>query len=213
MVIDVRVLRSGEEYVLENVADGVFDHPVDPRLTREFLGDLRHHLAVAIDAGVVVGMASAVHYIHPDKPPELWINEVGVAPTHVRRGLGTALLSALFERGRSLGCREAWVLTEHDNAEAIEFYSSLESTAPPSEPLMYTFRLKGSAPDFAIYSERCDGRATENARRAGPRSARSWRLVPTRQHAIGAGPTTRRRQLHRRRAFRRSARRWHRCSG
>ena len=40
---------------------------------------------------------SAVHYVHPDKlRPELWINEVGVAASHRRRGLGTRLLLAVF---------------------------------------------------------------------------------------------------------------------
>ena len=58
--------------------------------TAEFLADSRHHLAVAVDEGRVVGMASAVHYVHPDKPPELWINEVGVAPTHRGLGIGRA---------------------------------------------------------------------------------------------------------------------------
>jgi GNAT superfamily N-acetyltransferase len=53
-----------------------------------------------------------VHYVHPDKPAELWINEVGVAPSHQRQGVGQRLLGALFELGGSLGCREAWVLTE-----------------------------------------------------------------------------------------------------
>ena len=83
-------------------------------LVREFLEDRRHHLAVAVDQGHVVGFASAVHYIHPDKDAELWINEVGVAPGHRRGGLGKELLRALFRLGRDLGCREAWVLTERD---------------------------------------------------------------------------------------------------
>jgi hypothetical protein len=54
-----------------NVAAEVFDNPIDADLTAEFLGDARHHLAVAIDDGLVVGFASAIHYVHPDKPPQL----------------------------------------------------------------------------------------------------------------------------------------------
>jgi hypothetical protein len=34
---------------------------------------------MATAGDTVVGFASAVHYVHPDKAPELWINEVGVA--------------------------------------------------------------------------------------------------------------------------------------
>ena len=103
MTLDIRLLAPGDERVLARVAPGVFDHDVDPGLTAEFLRDPRHHLAVAIEDGAVVGFASGVHYVHPDKPAELWVNEVGVAPSHQRRGLGKRLLHALFAHGRDLG--------------------------------------------------------------------------------------------------------------
>ena len=51
------------------------------------VADPRHHLVVACAGSTVVGMATALHYVHPDKPPELWINEVGVAPPYRRRAL------------------------------------------------------------------------------------------------------------------------------
>ena len=81
-------------------------------------------MAVALDGGQVVGMASAVHYVHPDKPPELWINEVGVAPAHQQQGIGQQLLRALFARGRELGCTEAWLGTEVDNVAARRLYAA-----------------------------------------------------------------------------------------
>ena len=82
-----------------------FDDPIDVARADEFLADPHHHLAVAVEDGLVVGFVSAVHYVHPDKPgPELWINEVGVAATHRRRGLGTRLLRAVFALDRALGC-------------------------------------------------------------------------------------------------------------
>ncbi|HEY4838371.1 MAG TPA: GNAT family N-acetyltransferase [Candidatus Acidoferrales bacterium] len=128
MAIEVKVLRCGDEKVLMNVAAGVFDNPINPEFTREFLEDKRHHIAVAIDDGVVVGFASGVHYIHPDKPPELWINEVGVAPTHRRRGLGKAVMCALLEVGRANKCKMAWVLTDRHNAAAMRLYASIGGT-------------------------------------------------------------------------------------
>jgi ribosomal protein S18 acetylase RimI-like enzyme len=128
MTIEIKVLQRGDESVLRNLAPGVFDNPIDPELTREFLEDPRHHIAVAIDDAVVVGFASGVHYIHPDKPPELWINEVGVAPTHHHRGLGKAVLRALFEVGRAHNCKVAWVLTDRSNVAAMALYSSVGGT-------------------------------------------------------------------------------------
>lgn len=139
-MIRVRLLGPGDARVLETVAPGVFDHAVEPGLAVEFLADARHHLAVAMDSGIVVGMASAVHYVHPDKAPELWINEVGVAPTHRRRGLARRLLDALSERGSQLGCREAWVLTEAGNGPARALYESLGSEADETA-VLYAWRL------------------------------------------------------------------------
>jgi len=128
MAIEIKILHRGDDRILMNVAADVFDNPIDGDLTREFLEDPRHHIAVAIDDGLVVGFASAVHYIHPDKRPELWINEVGLAPTHRCRGLGKAVLNALFEAGRAHNCSLAWVLTDRNNASAMALYSSVGGT-------------------------------------------------------------------------------------
>jgi aminoglycoside 6'-N-acetyltransferase I len=125
MSIVIKVLRSGDEGVLTQVAEEVFDNEVDGDLAREFLADPRHHIAVAIDAGVVVAFASGVHYIHPDKRPELWINEVATAPTHQRRGLGKAVIGALLDVARTHACTEAWVLTDRSNAAAMALYASV----------------------------------------------------------------------------------------
>jgi GNAT superfamily N-acetyltransferase len=122
--MDIRLLTPADAALLDHVADGVFDNPVDAGLTAEFLADPRHHLCVAVDEGAVVGMASAVHYVHPDKRPQLWINEVAVAPTHQRRGLARGMLERLELLGRELGCTEAWVLTDDDNAAARATYAS-----------------------------------------------------------------------------------------
>jgi aminoglycoside 6'-N-acetyltransferase I len=139
--IEIRVLGGADASVLANVAPEVFDHPIDAGWTAEFLADARHHLAVALDAGLVVGMASGVHYVHPDKPPELWVNEVGVASTHAGQGIGRRLLGALFERAGRLGCSEAWVLTDHANVAAQRLYAAAGGKETHEQPVMFTFRL------------------------------------------------------------------------
>ena len=139
MTLEVRILQAGDASVLERVADDVFDEPVDPQWSAEFLADPRHHLAVAIDGGMVVGMASGVHYLHPDKPPQLFINEVGVASSHQGRGIGRRVLDALLERGRTLGCSEAWVLTDESNSIARKLYASAGGEIDSDPAIMYTF--------------------------------------------------------------------------
>jgi GNAT superfamily N-acetyltransferase len=144
VTIDVRVLRADEGSVLDDVAADVFDHAIDPRWCGEFFADPRHHLAVALDGGRVVGMASAVHYVHPDKAPELWVNEVGVAPTHHGQGIGRRLLQALFAHGTSLGCATAWVLTDRSNVPAMRLYHGAGGKDAPGDLVMIDFALPGA---------------------------------------------------------------------
>ncbi|ULH15162.1 GNAT family N-acetyltransferase [Deinococcus sp. KNUC1210] len=125
MSTTVRVLQSTEAHILSNVAPDVFDGPVHPEYTAEFFADSRHHLAVALDGEMVVGMASGVRYMHPDKAPELFINEVGVSPDYQGQGLGRRMLDALIAHAKALGCVAAWVLTEEENAVARRLYASV----------------------------------------------------------------------------------------
>jgi aminoglycoside 6'-N-acetyltransferase I len=141
MSITIHVLRPGDEAMLGDVAPDVFDDEVNPLWAAEFAADPRHHMVVALDGARVVGMASGVHYLHPDKPNELFVNEVGVAPTHHRRGIARRLLDALFAEGRAAGCSQAWVATDVSNAKARALYSSTGGQESPEPFIMYTFDL------------------------------------------------------------------------
>ena len=139
---EIRILRAGDEAFLNQVAPDVFDDPIQPRAAREFLADPWHHLVVAIKDGTVVGFASGVHYIHPDKPdPEFWINEVGVSADQRGRGIGKALMRAILGIAEDLGCREAWVLTDRDNEVAMRMYQSLGGEESPEGTVLFTYYL------------------------------------------------------------------------
>jgi aminoglycoside 6'-N-acetyltransferase I len=143
MEVVVRVLGADDLPVFDAVAPDVFDHPIDPRWAAEFLADPRHHLAVAIVGGTVVGMASGVHYVHPDKSPELWVNEVGVAPSYQKQGVGRRLMQALFARGREVGCAQAWVGTDVGNTAARRLYQAVGGVEDEEPFVMISFVLNG----------------------------------------------------------------------
>ncbi len=140
-MLEIRVLRPGDESVLGHVALDVFDELIDLQLAREFLRDEHHHLVVALETDLVIGFASGVTYLHPDKPLELWINEVGVAPTHQRRGVGRDLVNALLDLGRTLGCQAAWVLTERSNTSARRLYAAAGGLESTEDTILYAFEL------------------------------------------------------------------------
>jgi aminoglycoside 6'-N-acetyltransferase I len=148
--MEIKVLGPEDTDVLLAVGPDVFDDAVDPRVAREFLNDPRHHLVAAIDHGMVVGFASAVHYVHPDKrSPEMWINEVGVATNHRGRGVAGAILQRLFEVARVIGCVEAWVLTDRTNEAALRLYKSNGGIETPGDQVMLAFRLEPSDTSMA----------------------------------------------------------------
>lgn len=143
-MLTIRMLVAADHDVLSQVAGDVFDGPVSTKFSWEFLSDPRHHLAVAItQEGSVVGMASAVHYVHPDKPPQMFINEVGVSQAYEGQGIGKRLLAALLRRAAELGCTEAWTATEPENLRAQALYTKVGGVKDSSPFVMYTFPIEG----------------------------------------------------------------------
>jgi GNAT superfamily N-acetyltransferase len=142
-MVDVLLADASHAGLFASIAPHVFDGPVDMGLLERFLAEPNHHIAIAVDAGEIVGFASGVTYLHPDKPRELWVNELGVAPSYRRRGIGRAVLERLLAEGRKRGAALGWVLTEVDNAAARSLYEACGGrTLLPSiddRPLLYEF--------------------------------------------------------------------------
>jgi ribosomal protein S18 acetylase RimI-like enzyme len=129
--LTIRRLGPGDLLLLL-VAEGVFDDAVQPAMAQRFLAHPDHHLLAAIIAGAIVGFVSAVTYLHPDKPVECWINEVGVANAFQRRGIGRRLVMATLAHAWSLGCEGAWVLTNSGNHAARGLYAACGGEATPA---------------------------------------------------------------------------------
>jgi ribosomal protein S18 acetylase RimI-like enzyme len=147
MSIEIKMLQTGDSAVLDGIEPGLFERPLKDLSLSEFLFDSRHHMAIALykPAGTeqqqVVGFASAVHYVHPDKDPELFINEIEVAESHRNHGLGKQLLQLLFNHAHDLGCTQAWVLTEPSNTPAMHLYASINGVEAVHDQVMFTFKI------------------------------------------------------------------------
>lgn len=123
--MDVRLLAPEDIEVLLRVEPGLFDHPVDPVQARAFLESPLNRIVLAFDGGAAVAFASGTVLLHPDKPPSLFINEVGTREGHRRRGFGAAAVQALIGRARAEGCEGVWLGTEPGNEAARGLYRRL----------------------------------------------------------------------------------------
>lgn len=132
----VRRIGPDDAAVLGRVADGVFDEPVRPDRLARYLEAPGHLMVLALADGMVVGQCVGVIHHHPDKPSELYVDEVGTADAWLRQGIATAMLAELFAWGRELGCEEAWLGTETDNAAALALY---RRHAPTEDETMQFF--------------------------------------------------------------------------
>ncbi len=66
---------------------------------------------------------SVIHH-HPDKPTELFLDEIGTGDDWRRQGIARALILKLFERADTEGIEEIWLGTEPDNMPARGLYES-----------------------------------------------------------------------------------------
>jgi ribosomal protein S18 acetylase RimI-like enzyme len=137
--VEIRRVGPGDEALFERVAGEVFDAPVDRARLAAYLAEPGHHMLVALHAGEVVAQVAAVVHRHPDKPTELYIDEVGVTPALQRQGIARTMVDAMLALGKALGCEEAWVGTEHDNVPARALYERYGVAAEPF--VMYLFKL------------------------------------------------------------------------
>ncbi|WP_417579151.1 GNAT family N-acetyltransferase [Pelagibacterium sp.] len=139
-MITVKLVGSDDLHLLLSADVSVFDDPVQPDLARAYLAHPDYLIALACEGSKVVGMASGLFYFHPDKPLEFFVNEVGVAESHQRRGIAKRLMEVLFDAARKRGVAYAWVGTEADNVPAKALYSALNGKG--QSMAYYEFDLK-----------------------------------------------------------------------
>ena len=119
----IRRLGPSDATLVLAAAD-LFDRSPRPDATERFLNEPGHHLLAAFDGERMTGFVSGVEMTHPDKGTEMLLYELSVAEDARRRGIGTALVSALVELATSRGCYGMWVLTDEDNVAAHRTYEA-----------------------------------------------------------------------------------------
>jgi len=139
--IEIRLATITDLNAIEKIGDTLFDYPIKKSSAIEYLNDSRHHLVLAFDQENVVGMTSGFHYVHPDKDPSLFIDEVGVIDAYRNRGVARRLIKFLCLHGKKMGLKEAWVLTERSNEAAKKAYIAAGGIQEDTDIVLFEFKL------------------------------------------------------------------------
>jgi len=119
-------INASNTYLLDKVAPGTFDHAIDPAKLKRYLENPANWMGVALHEAKVVGMVMAVVHTHPDKPTEIFLDEVGTGDDWRRKGIARALIQKLFERAELEDIDEIWLGTECDNIPAQKLYEGFK---------------------------------------------------------------------------------------
>jgi ribosomal protein S18 acetylase RimI-like enzyme len=122
--------------------EAAFDHAIDQAYARAFLDDPRHHMIVAYVGGEAAGFVSATEIFHPDKAPQMFLNELAVVEELRRRGAASALLEELKRLSSEVGCAAIWVLTDQHNAPAMRTYAKAGGRWNGEQHVMFEYDLK-----------------------------------------------------------------------
>ena len=133
MAIVIHGVTAENADLLKTVADDVFDEEITTDRLGPFLAAPGHMMFVAVEADQVVGQIRGMVHVQLDRASDLYIDNLGVAPSHKRRGIATMLIAALFAWAKAQGCISVWLATETDNDEAIGLYGKLQFERKTSE--------------------------------------------------------------------------------
>ncbi len=120
--IEFHLVDEDNRDLLGNIDKGVFEAPVREDFLDACLANPHQFLIVAVAEGKVVGKAISYVFHFPDKPSEIYIEEIDVAKKWRRQGVATGLMNAVAQEGRRRGIAEYWLVTEKDNDGARALY-------------------------------------------------------------------------------------------
>ncbi|MDA1279379.1 MAG: GNAT family N-acetyltransferase [Chloroflexi bacterium] len=118
----VRVLTRSDHQLLVD-AGRLFDGEITPEGAKQFLSRDGHHVLIAYEGQLPTGFVTGVEMTHLDKGTEIFLCELGVDDEFRRKGIGTALVSALARLAKSRGSYGMWVLTDDGNDAGVGTYS------------------------------------------------------------------------------------------
>jgi len=125
--------------LLENIAEEVFDGKINAQRLETYLEAPGHLMIIAVCGTQVIGQVAAYVHRHPDQASDVYIDNLGVTPAFRRCGVARRLVNEVLAWGKTLKCRQAWIVTETENHAARALYEGQGAAAEPI--VMFSYRL------------------------------------------------------------------------
>jgi aminoglycoside 3-N-acetyltransferase I len=103
------------------------DQYVDRLLEREGFWAL----AALVGDDVVGGITAHTLPMTRAEQSELFVYDIAVAPGRQRQGIGRRLVRELRELAAKAGIRDVFVLADHEDTDALDFYRALDGVPSP----------------------------------------------------------------------------------
>jgi aminoglycoside 6'-N-acetyltransferase I len=141
--LNVRRVEPGDEELVAQVCRLFDDHDDDSDLDPEaFLQRPETVMFVVEDDSGACGCAYGHELVHPAGERTMLLYSLDVAESVRRRGYGVALVNALVDHARAIGCTEVWVLTDDANPAALATYSAAGGQRDPADQVMFVWPLR-----------------------------------------------------------------------
>lgn len=135
--IEYHLITADNASLLDHIETGVYEAPIKADFLAASLANPHQILVVAVANDVVVGKAQAYVFYFPEKPAEIYIEEIDVAKKWRRQGVASALMNAVGAEGKKHGIVEYWLVTEKDNDGARALYE--RTTHKEQKSVWYEF--------------------------------------------------------------------------
>jgi GNAT superfamily N-acetyltransferase len=145
----VSVIRATGEHadLAREALTELHERPVDESALREFLGDGRRHLLLAVEDGRAVGSLYGYALRQPYRvEPQFLLYALDVREGFRRRGIGRALVERFGAEARAVGACEVWVLTDASNGAAMRLYERCGMIRPHRDDVLWTLPLTDAGP-------------------------------------------------------------------
>jgi GNAT superfamily N-acetyltransferase len=144
--LTVRRITSLDESLAHQL-NALFDEGMTWDATQgdRFFADPANLLIVAYWDDQPCGFATAYRLQRFDtRRAEVLLYEIGVAESHQRRGIGSAMVEDVMTWAREVGAHEIWVLTERTNEAAMALYRATGGEDDGPGTAMFVYPLEST---------------------------------------------------------------------